>query len=295
MGMGENHKGLAKIEGVLKMPPSVRLQNKGTTGMRFPAMKSHSPEIVMQFIEDKARTYGKYQDKIWDCEDYSFLAASDIRCRFLGQPVAIALGIGKEGGPNIIGLPHAINVLWFESDVGGGQKKWIHRYYDATIHKEVKNFETHVIIPLPVSGLTDHKELPPFENFRFLDSAAFVLDGKAYNFDLINSVIDTLEKKGINDCPRPGDIEGGALFDNPLYYSYNDRVFWWFSHIRQMHKGAPVGVAFGKATNPNVPQSFDYASLVLWRSPSDFVYWDIIGAKDATQMDIKFIPRIVIV
>jgi hypothetical protein len=277
------------------MPSGVHLRNKGTTGMRFSALKSHDPNAVMNFIADKAKTYGKYENFRWDCEDYAFLAASDVRCRFLGLPVAIAIGKGMEGGPTIEGFNHAINILWFESQVGD-QKKWEPRYFDATIGSEVKKFDTQVIIALPVSGLTDHQDLPPFDKLSFLKDAAFALDGRNYDFNLVNTdVMDTLKNKRVEECPKPTNKEELDLFNNAKYWSTSDRVFYWFAHIRRMHKGAPVGVAFGLATHPKRPNSFDYAALVVWSSPDNFTYWDVNEAKDITQLEVKFEPRIVIV
>ena len=64
----------------------------------FPKWVSNkSPATVMKFIEDQSLTYGKYQSQVWDCEDWAYLAAADVRHQFPGQPVGILLGKGTYG------------------------------------------------------------------------------------------------------------------------------------------------------------------------------------------------------
>jgi hypothetical protein len=286
-------RGTVSSNGRLDMP--VDRQASGTTGMRYSAMKSHNPADVMKCITELSVNYPPYQIDFYDCEDYSFLAAADIRCRFPGQPVAIA--IGKATHPTgLAGQMHAVTYLWFE-DKTGGQTKWIPLIFDPTIKSRVDGFDPKVIIPLPVSVLNDHKELPPFDDestFPFLDEAAFELDYN-HKFELIPDVMKTLKNKLVKECPKPTNLEWQDLFMNPKYWSFSDRVFYWFAHIRAMHQGAPVGVAFGEATTKKKSQNFEYAALVLWKSANEFIYWDIQTAKNLTELDAKFEPRVVIV
>ncbi|MCX6719265.1 MAG: hypothetical protein NTZ38_02730 [Candidatus Taylorbacteria bacterium] len=280
----------------LKTPDDVHDVAKGNTGNAIAGMRSHSPDAVMTYIGERARTYPKYQASKWDCEDFAFLAASEVRCRYPGQPVGIAIGIGREG-EGIAGKDHAINVLWFESDEGG-QKKWAPKYFDATLKREV-TFDAEVIIALPVLGSTNpalYTRLPTFDNnnFPFLPIAAFVLDD-SYDFNSMNAVVDTLGKSdGLELCHGPTGVEERELFRIP-YWTPSDETFWWFSHVRKMHMGAPVGVAFGTATHPQVPNGFEYSSLVLWSQENSFRYWDVGAAKYADQLDYTFKPRVVIV
>lgn len=258
----------------LRLPKGINLKNQGTTGLRVSNMLSHSPEIVKQYIKIKSKTYGTYIADIWDCEDYCFLAASDIRYRFQGQPVGIALGEMPEGD-------HAVLSLWFEDD----KKEWRHWYFDPTLNKDLTNFKPYVIIPVAPSGSLNHHELSPYESFRFLDNAAFILDEEnAYKFDLIEAAKTTLTNWKNNGLPEEG------RFIDSTYYSYNDQVFYWFSHIRREHQGVPVGAALGKY------QETDYGALILWKSPREFVYWDIFESVEFAEGDFPdFKPRIVIV
>lgn len=295
--MGDTAKGLVPENGngELKMPSGVRWCNSGTTGMRFPAMLSYDPDEVMKYLINVSVNYPKYQPNIWDCEDHAFLAAADVRCHYPGQPIGIAIGIATEGDVTIKGFMHAVNYLWFEHKVGG-QTKWMPQIYDPTMKRFVGSFDTKVIIPLPIAGLTDHQELPPFEKFSFQKMAAFQLDDRDHKFELIDTaVMNTLTNKLVKECPEPADKELKDLFMQAKYWSFNDRVFYWFAQIRKMHMGAPVGVAFGQATTPDKPQGFEYAGLVLWRSADQFIYWNIQKAKDFKELNITFKPRIVIV
>ena len=137
MGMDKYKTGLAKKLG-LDVPSSPPLKGKGTTGLMLPELKKSkdgrmilypklkstwSPEFVMQYIANQANGYGEYIESVWDCEDYAFLAAADVRRRFPGQAIGILLGIGRYGGENINGKGHAINILWF-SEREDDQMSW---------------------------------------------------------------------------------------------------------------------------------------------------------------------------
>ncbi len=225
----------------LKIPQDVCLQGRGTTGMQYLKTKNYDPGLVIKFLKDQETSkIGKYIPNAWDCEDVSFLVASDVRFEFPGQPVGVALGVAKNGGSSLENHSHAVNVFWFEEDIGDvdSKREWNAIYFDATIGDVVSRFETHILIPIPISGFKDHKELIPLENLKFLDKAAFALD-RAYDFELIEEVENSLVEWKHNDPQKKHKVE-------PVFYTYNDRVFYWFAHIRQLHKGAPVGVVFGK-------------------------------------------------
>jgi hypothetical protein len=279
---------LVVSNGELDMPEGVGFQQKGSTGMRFSGRRSHSPTIVMDYLAARSKCYDPYIPILWDCEDFAFLATAEVRCKFLGLPIAIGLRSQKNG--------HAVVILWFENQVGS-QKKWEPIFFDPTLGKQVYDFIPDVIIPFPVGGEMDREDLPGFENLSYLDSAAFVLDGRNYKYSLIDlEVIPTLKKKGIDECPKPTNKEELALFRNDKYWNYGDRTFFWFAHIRQKHKGAPVGIAFGKAEHKSRKEPFDYAALVLWRSADSFIYWDISGANEPANLGYaNFKPRLVIV
>lgn len=261
------------LKGDLIVP--VPTQTKGITGMRSDIMLPiHSPGNVVQTIVNNAYDYGDYIPKAWDCEDYAFLAASDVRLAHQGQPIGIALGIGpEEGGPGIAGTPHAVNVLWFEKDIGNGKKEWYPRYFDATNKgMEYKNFDANVIIPIPWGESVDVQKFPILKKFQSLEKAAFVLDGRDYDFKLT----DEVEKKLIA-WKRPNDPQKGIKVDLAVY-TFSDRVFWWFAHMRKLVKGAPVGIAFGKISDEYL------AFLILWDDPNTYKYWDIITGKDVTKL-----------
>lgn len=282
----------------LKMPVGaqyIRYENKGSTGLRPFRFKSHSPQKVENYILERANKYGIYIPTNWDCEDHCFVVASEVRCKFWGQPLAIALGKAKGG--SIAGQDHALLILWFQD-----QGKWMHRYFDPTLKKFVDDFDTYHLIPLPINGFKDHDDLPFPGNLKFHDTAAYALDGRTYDYDLINGeVMDTLKGEGIEECPAPEPgTEEGDQFDK--YWAASDRVFYWFAHLRYEHKGtppkgpAPIGIAFGTAIIPGLgPQPVDMAALVLWKQPNDFIYWEIDNKTDLDSLNIKFQPRVVIV
>lgn len=256
------------------------MQYPATTGMQYLKTKNYNFLAVADFIMDQAKKYGGYRPDAWDSFDLSCLVAADVRYRFPGQPIGILQGIAKEGGPEIVGRPHYINILWFEQELGDGKKEWYARYFDATICSKVREFEINAIMPIPISGLTDHNELLPLENIKFLDRAAFVLD-RIYQFELIDEV-----KKKMIEWKNKNPQKGHKF--EPAYYTYNDRVFYWFAHLRYLYKGAPIGAVFGKVRNA------DYAALILWDYHDTYRYWDIIKARDVTQ-SIEFEPRVLIV
>jgi len=262
-----------------------RLQNVSGTMKLVPTWISHSPGDVMQFIEEQSTRYGKYIPEIWDCEDWAYLAAADVRRKFSGQPVGILLGKGKFG-PNIEGNDHAINILWFAKRDADGKEVWYPRYYDATWKREITDmaggdppFDTEIVIPCPIGGSDnskDYKELPPYENNPpFLKTATFALDRTDYDFSTINDV-----KRMLTEWNNIS--YGTASQVDSRLFTQTDQAFYYFAHIRRWHanirspspKGTlPVGLVVGKI----VSSGNDYAALILWNSENkdDYIYWDI--------------------
>jgi hypothetical protein len=279
-------------KGSLAMPIDFAArETTGTIGMHFNANFIYSITNILYYIKEKSKNYPKYQSNIWDCEDFAFLAAADIRCRFPGQPTAIALGtaIDRESGNSV---DYAVNVIWFNRKEGG-QTKCETRFIDLTEKIFMYTFDTRILIPLPISGLSDHKELPPFENLGLIESAAFQLDRREYKFNLINTEVMNTLKDAPAKCPEQSEI-GWSDF-NRRFWTISDRVFYAFAHIRKKHQGAPVGVAFGIAALQGMAQGFDYAALIIWNNPYNYFYWDVNEARNLEELDIKFKPRIVIV
>lgn len=316
MGLGESNSAIATEIG-LDVPSNLPLKNRGTTGLQLPTMKeingdlilypkleSHSPGDVMQYIAEQANTYGEYIPSVWDCEDYAYIAAADVRRRFPGQPVGVLLGIGKYGGKNIVNKGHAINILWFEEDIGSGKKNWYPRYYDATIKEEITKdkadpeFETYVVIPFPV-GCSDnrieYRDFSPFTSFQFIDKATLALDRAAYDFGALGDIKKMLNEWKLIGYGKGGQVESGL-------YTPNDIVFYWFAHIRRWYahirkplpdKVPPVGVAFGKLAGGQ-----DFRSLILWSSKTEYTYFHpTLGEVDKPLKSgpNKFNPRLVIV
>lgn len=264
-----------------------------STGMRFFGVKSHSRKAIKDYILGRVKDYDPYEKEKWDCEDHCFLAASEIRCKFLGQPVAVALGTGKVGA-GIAGEAHALLVLWFSN-----QGKWESEFFDPTYEDFVADFDTKVIIPLPISGFTDkNQDLPFKKNIPLVTTGAWALDYRSYDYALINgAVMATLTSGGIKECKETRSEEEKALLLDPLkrYWNYNDRTFWHFAHLRQKHKGAPIGFAVGTATTPKFPKPYDTSALVLWKQPDDYIYWDVDTRRTLSSMNVKFNPRVVMV
>jgi len=295
--MGDTAKGLVQGTGDLTMPSGLPWCSSGTTGMRFPAMKSYTPAEVFGYIDEQIKSYPAYKPEIWDCEDHAFLAAADLRCNFPGIPVAIAIGIATHSSHSSIkGFMHAVNYIWFEENAG---KDWVPVILDPAGREWVKGFDPKAVICLPISGKKDHTELTPFEKFTFQEKAAFQLDVREHGFDLITNgtIGKTLKNKEYTRCSGPKD-QKYKQFVNKLTWSTNDTVFYAFAQIRRKHMGAAVGVAFGELAVKNGPKE-SYAALVLWSSSDQFTYWDVnLGVEISSSLQkigAKFEPRIVIV
>ncbi|MGV8175944.1 MAG: hypothetical protein ACP5OU_09610 [Methanothrix sp.] len=293
--------------GDLTMPDGIPWCDSGTTGMRFPAMHSYTPEKVMKYITKKIADYPPYKEEIWDCEDHAFLAAADIRCNFPGAPVGIAIGKATHSShATIRNQMHAVNYLWFQSG-GEGEGKagenWEHRIFDPAGREWVDDFDAKVIIPLPISGLKDHKELKPFADsnkYPFRIKAAFQLDKRAHQFVLPNGdVMKTLTSGDFEKlrCPGSAFPEYNTFFEKKGYWSLHDTVFYVFAQIRRKHMGATVGVAFGEIVFKDGTRQ-EQSALVLWSSPNQFILWDIDTKSDMSDLKkfgARFEPRIVIV
>jgi len=271
----------------LNMPAGINWVSKGTTGLRFAAVKSHPPDEVFAWIMPKIKSYPTYKPEIWDCEDHAILAAADIRTNFPGQPVGIAIGKATEG--SIAGQDHAVNYIWYESE---GGKRWDYKILDPAAEKWAGSFNPEVIIPLPVSGRKDNKELPPFDNptaFPFREKAAFQLDLRADKFVPPGGDVEkTISNKDFPQRPWPTNPNYKDDATKSEFWTTYDDVFYVFAQIRKKHMGAAVGVAFGDLTK----QKKDYAALVLWRSNTEFVYWSPQLGREIPKAD--FDPRIVI-
>ncbi|MDD4653036.1 MAG: hypothetical protein PHQ34_12500 [Methanothrix sp.] len=284
----------------LTMPNGIILVDQGHTGNILEKdRRSHSPEAVLKVLKERTSNreiYPEYKKSIWDCEDFAFLAASEVRCFFPGQPVGILVGEAVNIPKIKAGEIHAINVLWFEKDEGG-RKTWYSEYFDATTSSRLEPgcIKTEMIIALPILASQDealHTRIEPFNdnNHPFLPTAAFELDTE-YNMDKneMDKVIQTLQKKNsIERCPKS--------MNNP-WWTPNDKAFWWFSHIRKIHMGVPVGVAFGFAVDRQSHEKFEYCSLVVWDRDDNCRYWDIDARdySDSDRLQFDFTPRIIIV
>jgi hypothetical protein len=281
----------------LKMPDSTHFIDRGHTGNAIAGRRNHPPDKVMNFCVERSRNYPQYVESKWDCEDFAFLAASEVRCAFTGQPVGILVGKGTDGNEKIVGKEHAINVLWFQKE--GGQNVWYPRYFDATQKREVTGINTELVIALPILASGDaalYTRLNPFDNnkYPFEPIAAFELDD-TYDFTQMSAVEGTLARADSFElCPEPPSKEERDLFRDP-YWTPGDDTFWWFSHIRKMHMGAPVGVAFGRAVTKKSPNGFGYSALVLWGEDNKIRYWDTGAWRYADEMGYTFNPRVVIV
>lgn len=277
--------------------------SKGTTGMLYSDAYPYPPNDVLSFIIRQASSYPPYQKDIWDCEDHAFLAAADIRCRFPGQPVGVAVGKAN-WPPELKGKMHAVDIIWFMNQENGQLKCDKFEFFDATlpipsfIPKEY-GFNIEAVIPLPVSGLQNHKDCPPVAGLPFCSKAAFQLDQRSYKFELMVDVQKTLDKQTIR-CATPqkkeyeSDKIWDSLFKRKVLWSIRDYPFYAFAQIRKEHMGAPVGIAFGPATAAN-GQTEDYAALVLWENANKYKYWDYLRKKELKDFGLTFNPRIVIV
>jgi len=320
MALGDSKTGLTE-EVELTIPPGASLTTRtGTTGLQLPKIKkvgdvkkltpqwkSYSPGEVMQFIETQSKTYGGYIPEIWDCEDHAYLAAADVRRRFAGQPVGILIGKGKYGGKNIVDKEHAINILWFEKDVGDGKKEWYPRFFDPTLKPPLEitkdmadpQFDTQVVIPVPPGGSSnknDYKDLPPYHDFRFIETGTFALDRIGYDYSAIDDAKKTLAKWNL-------ERKGQSDIDSTLF-TQADQAFYYFAHIRRWyvtdHKPAPTkALPVGFVVGTIASSGNDYAALILWKSKTDYIYWDIYGG-DVVDSRLKsgpskLKPRVVIV
>jgi hypothetical protein len=322
MALGDSKTGLTE-EVELDIPEGASLTTTtGTTGSQLPQMKkiggvmklapqwkSWSPGDVMQFIETQSKTYGGYIPEIWDCEDHAYLAAADVRRRFEGQPVGILLGKGKFGGVNIVNKYHAINILWFEKDAGDGKKVWYPRFFDPTlkppreITKELADppFDTQIVISVPIGGSpnkNDYKDFAPYGPSDFIKTGTFALDRTDYDYSAIDDAKKTLAEWNTKGYGQSNEIDS-ALF------TPTDQAFYYFAHIRRWYvtdhkphpptKALPVGFVVGKIES----SGNDYAALILWKSKTEFIYWDVYGGEAIDSKlkcgPYKLKPRVVMV
>lgn len=223
----------------------------------------------------------KYQKNIWDCEDYSFLAAADVRRHSFRncQPIGIALGRILEDGK---WQWHAVNILWYQD----ANLNWNYWIYDATFQRDVviQNFDIHAIIPLPVFSSQDrnaYDNISPKKDF--LKTAGYILDEKeSYQFNLVDAAKEKLKNWGEGIYPPPGSEINEDL------YIVSDEVFYWFAHIRKEFPGAPIGVAFGESKD----YGKDFGALIIWKNDEEYTYWNIFEGGEYNEKN--FIPRVVI-
>ncbi|MGV8125774.1 MAG: hypothetical protein ACP5PV_01005 [Methanothrix sp.] len=318
MGMDKYKTGLAKKLG-LDVPSSPPLKGKGTTGLMLPELKKSkdgrmilypklkstwSPEFVMQYIANQANGYGEYIESVWDCEDYAFLAAADVRRRFPGQAIGILLGIGRYGGENINGKGHAINILWF-SEREDDQMSWFPRYYDATTKQEItaQQFDPLLLVAVPIGCSNDKKKYRDFQPLLspVITNGTIALDRAPYDYDAIGDIKKELNRWVETEYGMGKENENEALGELPDgFYIPSDLTFYWFAHIRNWFaherkprpnkKVPPVGVAFGQFKEK------DLDVLIIWKSPTEYTYFHtVIGEEIDPVIRSGFKPRLVIV
>jgi len=292
-------KGFRSTAGQLSIPDGLLPVKFGTTGMLYSQAHSYSPNDVLSFIIKRANDFPPYEAEVWDCEDFAFLAAAEVRFQFPGQPIGIAIGIAKHP-PAISGRLHAVNYLWF---MGQNDKKPncnTFEIFDSTlpIPEFIKNkggFDVHSMIPIPVSVTNNHKDCPPADQLQFINSASFQLDRLQYDFNSIGDVKKDLQNQVIKlQKPLTTEFMSEKKWNlmKSIFWSDRDEAFYVFAQIRRMHKRAPVGVAFGMLTTPMA--SGESGALVLWSSPNQCEFWDY-GRMEPLPPIVKFKPRIVIV
>lgn len=247
----------------------------GTTGT-WSYVTPHPKLQVLDFLTKKV-SYDTYQEDIWDCEDRAFWGIAKARCQFIGCPMGAAIGKPIEGNFSK-DMDHTLIVFWHYS---GNQYEPIFFDPDDSLKREVR-FSPRIIIPFPIHRYHDpnavRKELPPFENFPQIKNGYFALDNN-YNITDINKIEAYL--RGLIKCPDSPD---------PLAYRFReDRAFWAFIHAGHEFKGAPIGVAFGKAQEGKF-KGKDHGVIMLWKSCDDFVFWDVDD-----NHEVSFDPRIIIV
>lgn len=285
----------------LRMPSMPQLANWGTTGMllpkflkdeegslyEYPKLVDWSPEIVKKTIAEKANSYGAYIPDVWDCEDYAYLAAADARLAYPGIPAGI-----------LVGEEHTINVFWLKKG-----NEWFPWYYDATTKKDITPpFNTKIIVSLPIgwsADSRDYKDLNPFLNYPHLN-ATIALDRAPFDYE----AIEDIEKK-LMEWVKIDFVKAKA--DGKFIPT--DRLFYWFAHIRYWYahernkdksipkKVPPIGVGFGKIKTKD--QEGDYQVLILWKSPGEYIFFDV---RRGTEVDqnlksgfVRFVPRLVII
>jgi len=310
MGMGPRKTGLASRIG-LDVPSSPPLKGKGTTGLMLPELKkvkddrmilyptfksTESPQRVMDYIANQAAGYGNYIESVWDCEDFAYLAAADVRRRFPGQPIGVLLGTGKGyNNDNIDGKGHAINILWFP-ERKDNQLSWFPRYFDATTKTEVNTADNPqtvdplLVIPHPIGCSNDekkYKDFPPILK-PVITKGTIALDRAPYDFGAISDIKQKLHKWIDIEYGVGKDNENEALKELPDgTYTPSDLTFYWFAHIRNWYAHErdprpnntvpPVGAAFGQFNNK------DLDVLILWKSPTEYTYFHTLIGEDVVK------------
>lgn len=281
-----NEKKAYMSPGDLTMPNRLKIETKGTTGIRSKNLVGYTEAEIRNVLRHvdyrhKDPNYSggnpSHVDKRWDCEDRAIAGVVEVRCQLPGCPVGLAVGWDHlDDAPR----PHAVVIFWFKDNTGN----YTYRYFEPNEpnNKQV-SFKSRSIIPFPAyrpTSSSDPQKLPPLDKCDLVKKGAFSFD-EIYDFSRFDEIEDYLEKRGYGSYPEPADDD---LKD---FVYFEDRASWVFSKTRRRFIDAPIGVAFGsKDNNP-------YVTLVLWKSDNDPRIWDLINRKEIGEGDFK--ARVVIV
>jgi hypothetical protein len=262
----------------------------GATKMWFAdqqILEAHSKGKILGVLKAERESNPNFSKHIpgqWECFDRAYWGISVVRCKCPGAPVGVAIGIGKEGSPSVVGQPHAIIYFWTWEN-----NDWTASLYDPLIG-EVHDFQTKAFVSFPPFrpnwGFGIGKILKPFDTLQSIDQGWIMLYDVmgGYNIDNFDNIKSDLANKSYSLCTPPNDEAEKAIFDKKR--NREDRVFWVYNQLRNKYNRAAVGFALG--TKPNeTDKKKDSAAIVLWKSATQCIFWDVENGVEIAPKDFK--------
>lgn len=279
---------IVKLKSVLDDLPSI---GGGATKMWFAdqqILEAHSKGKILEVLDAERANNPNFIKHIagqWECFDRAYLGISVVRCKCPGAPVGVAIGIGKEGGPNVVGKPHAIIYFWTWEN-----NSWTPSLYDP-LYGEVHDFQIKAFVSFPPfrpnSGLGEGKILKPFDKLSPNDQGWIMLYDVmgGYDIDNFNNIRSDLANRRYNLCAPPNEPNEKRAFDYKR--SREDRAFWVYNQLRVKYNRAAVGFALGTKPNENDKTKKDSAAIVLWKNANECIFWDVEQGAEIAPKDFK--------
>jgi hypothetical protein len=287
---------MSQLVELTSIPDDLSPVNAGATplwiGMQTtePYFKKNIYNVLVN--EMKNSVFTRHEPGIWECFDRAFWGISVVRCKCPGAPVGIAYGNALEGPVSALPDPrHAVIYYWH----------WMNNTY--TLAKfdpqigNVDNFDLKAFVGFPIcrpnyniggKSIGKCELLPPFDSTigegQILIYNNFE-DDPGYDVTKFGKIMSDLGAGSYSLCARPATSKEGDIYTKKRFRE--DRAFWVFNQLRSKYNRAAVGFAWGTKTREPDALSKDTAVVVVWSSPEDYIYWDIVGKGKINKEDFK--------